>query len=126
MALELGERIGGVKLFSAVAVYDLDAISAGFNLQERIGGEKAVAADLLAADDAFEETSARTRVEQVKGGNGRERVGDQTSVNRDEVRTAGEASKGVEVGVMGHKRLLIIPGHAAARALIGSSKALWW
>ncbi len=104
MALELGERIGGVELLDTIAVDDLDAISAGFDLQERIGGEEAVAADLLAADDAFEKAGTRAGVEQVKRGDGRERVGDQTSIDGNEVRTVGEPGEGVEVGVVGHDR----------------------
>ncbi len=93
MALELGQRIGGVELFGAIAVDDRDAIAAGFDLQERIGGEKAVAADLLAADDAFEQAGARTRVELVKRRDRRERIADQAAVDRHEVRHRGRGGR---------------------------------
>ena len=70
----------------------------GFDLEEGIDGQEAVAADLFAADHALEEAGAAAGVDLVEGRDGRQRVADQPAIDRHEPGVGGKALEGIEIG----------------------------
>src|SRR3712207_8473899 len=57
--LELEQRVGRLELLHRAGLRNGHAIAASFQLQEGIGGEKAIAADLFAAHHTLEQAAAR-------------------------------------------------------------------
>ncbi len=61
--------------------------------QERARAEEAVAAQPLAADDAFEEERPVAFLDLAEGGDRRQRVADQLAIDRDDVALLGQLQK---------------------------------
>ena len=82
--LEVGERVRRLKLLHLVrsGPGDPHLRTEGFEPHERLGAEEAVAADLLATDDALEQAGGFPRVDSGKRRQGRESVGKQPPVDR--------------------------------------------
>ena len=67
LAIELaGDQRGRPPGRDARIFVGRDAIAVGFDFEERLGGQEAVAAHLFAADDALEQTGAAAGVDLVK------------------------------------------------------------
>ena len=69
------------------------AVAVGFDLEKRIGGQEAVAADLLAADHALEQAGAAAGVDLVEGASPGQRVADQAAVDGHQLGPLGQLLK---------------------------------
>ena len=69
---------------------DFDAAVPGLEAQKRPGAEKAVAAQALAADDAFEEKRPIAFLDFAESRDRRQGIADQLPVNRDQAMSPGQ------------------------------------
>src|SRR5437899_1809088 len=84
-------------------ITDPNFVAERFEMQERIGTDKAVAADLFAADDALEQKCVSASLQLAKGTDRCQRVTDQTPIDRHHVRAPGEFGELIEVRVIPHR-----------------------
>ena len=78
-------------------------VATSFDAEERIRSEKAVASDLLSADDAFEQKRMLAVADLPVGGDRRQRVTEDLPVNGNQLHASGEVSDSFEIGGVRHE-----------------------
>jgi hypothetical protein len=85
------------------AAADLHLRAAGLQQQEGIASDEAIAADLFAADNAFEETGGLAAIEPAERLHRREGVAQEFTIDGNEVGALSEFDEPLERGKMGHE-----------------------
>jgi len=98
---------------------DRHPLLVGFDLEEGVRGEEAVAAHLLAADHALEQTCAAAGIELVEGGHRGERVAHQAAVDGHQVRPGCELRESLEIGI-----IMGSSGHGRRVRVVARSRSL--
>ena len=99
------------------------AAAVGLDLEERLGGQKAVAADLFAAHHALEQAGAAAGVDLVEGADRRQRSLDQPPIDRHHARPRWASSWNVSKSGVVARRWTDRPVIAGASCRVRSRRA---
>ena len=121
---EFQQRIGRVEFLDpALGIGEHDMAVKRLDVSKRLAAHKAVATVTFPADDAFEQKRPRLILELPKHMDGRERVVEQSPIDRDNRGARGELAEFFERGVIPQALLLglahVLAGHA------GCGQGLW-
>jgi len=100
------QGVDGREFFAPVVRNHDYPIATRFDLHERIRRQrrqKTVATNLLAADHALEQTGRRAGIDLVKRRDGRQRIGQQSAVDRHPMNARGKFAKRCEIWLMFHR-----------------------
>ena len=81
---------------------DRHPLVVGFNFQEGVRGQEAVAPDLLSAHDALEKARTAPGIELMKGGDGRQRIANQPAIDGDQVGAVGKLAESRIIWIIGN------------------------
>ena len=95
---QIAEGVGRLVNFGLTAAGDFDPRAEGIDLEEGVGPEKAVAANLLATYHAFEQETGLAPLQLAVSRERGQRIAHQLAVDGDEVGRGGQLPEGIEVG----------------------------